>query len=430
MLIELSGENFGCFRDAFKLSLLASDIDPSSTRGVVAVTIDHDDEPLRLLKTIALYGANGSGKSTLIRAAGALRHLLSETRSFASDTPLQPYEPFALGPQHTQPVKLGVKAVIDGRVYDYSVSFLRREFITEELAIWKGVTREVLLMRSRAATTGLWTTDPQFELLTRGYRPNALLLSLADSLAPNLAQGIAVGLRQMLTTSDASATALPLWHPHRAEAIAKRLREDEAFSVWLLARLRAADVGVADLRTDEVRTIIEVDNDDEDESDSPDTRQEVRTSYRLMLLHHSTDGTSPISYHRESLGTRRMVEMGPLLYDLSHNMTSRAAFIDEFDASIHPLLLQELVRHFNDSPDRHSRSGQLIFATHETSLLDAEAKDAPLRRDQIYFTEKDSTGASRLYSVAEFKERNNLNIRRRYLQGRYGALPSLGVMPE
>ena len=70
--------------------------------------------------------------------------------------------------------------------------------------------------------------------------------------------------------------------------------------------------------------------------------------------------------------------------------------------------------------------GQLIFATHETALLDAEAKDAVLRRDQVYLTEKDSSGASRLYSVAEFKERNNLNLRRRYLQGRYGALPALG----
>ena len=70
--------------------------------------------------------------------------------------------------------------------------------------------------------------------------------------------------------------------------------------------------------------------------------------------------------------------------------------------------------------------GQLIFATHETSLLDAEGKNAVLRRDQIYLTEKDAFGAARLYSVAEFRERNNLNIRRRYLQGRYGALPSLG----
>jgi hypothetical protein len=74
--------------------------------------------------------------------------------------------------------------------------------------------------------------------------------------------------------------------------------------------------------------------------------------------------------------------------------------------------------------------GQLVFATHETGLLDAEAKDAVLRRDQIYLTEKDSTGASRLYSVAEFKERNNLNLRRRYLHGRYGALPAVGILGD
>jgi AAA15 family ATPase/GTPase len=124
------------------------------------------------------------------------------------------------------------------------------------------------------------------------------------------------------------------------------------------------------------------------------------------------------------------VNWAPLIYDLMHRGHPRAAFVDEFDASMHPLLIRALVEHFNCEVPKHEARGQLVFATHETTLLDDEAKDAVLRRDQIYLTEKDSTGAARLYSVADFRERNNLNIRKRYLQGRYGALPSLGTLTE
>lgn len=133
-----------------------------------------------------------------------------------------------------------------------------------------------------------------------------------------------------------------------------------------------------------------------------------------------------LDYERESMGTRRLVELVPFLHDLTHGPEGQAYFIDEIGASIHPHLLHAFVRRFNCDTEPESVRGQLIFATHETVMLDAEAKDAVLRRDQAYFTEKDHSGASRLYSVAEFRERNNLNLRRRYLQGRYGALPSLG----
>jgi len=74
----------------------------------------------------------------------------------------------------------------------------------------------------------------------------------------------------------------------------------------------------------------------------------------------------------------------------------------------------------------------LIFATHETSLLDGEARDATLRRDQVYFTQKGKDGASTLFALSEFDEpvRKVHNIRKRYLEGRYGAIPAIGKFPE
>ena len=109
MLIELYGANFGCFRDEFSLSMLATDIDPGSCKGVVSVDIDGDAKPLRLLRSVAIYGPNASGKSTVLRAANALRFLLENSAQLRSDQRLLPYEPFALDAAHRDaPVSLAL----------------------------------------------------------------------------------------------------------------------------------------------------------------------------------------------------------------------------------------------------------------------------------------------------------------------------------
>lgn len=131
-------------------------------------------------------------------------------------------------------------------------------------------------------------------------------------------------------------------------------------------------------------------------------------------------------FSAESFGTQKLVQLAPLLYSLTHGEQPSACFADEFDASIHPTLFAGILRHFNCEIEPSAVRGQLIFTAHETSLIDAEARDAVLRRDQVYLTDKDASGASRLYSIGEFRERNNVNLRKRYLEGRYGAIPSIG----
>lgn len=428
MLIELYGKNFGCFRDEFALSMLATDIDPDSDRGITEVKVDGDNDPLRLLRAVALYGPNGSGKSTLLRVANALSHFLSSSKSFSSDELLRPYEPFALGSQSGEPVLIGIKAVIKGVVYDYFIEFGREAFTREKLTQLSGDSPGVLLDRINQDVEGAWKADPQFQLFSKSFRRNALLLSLADSLAPQLGKGISVGFLRLLTSSD--PTTFFGWPRNQSERVAKRALEDEAFGNWLRVWLRSADIGVVDLVPEVVKTVVKVAAGNDETEEEGEERPEVRTSFRLALVHSGSEGPVQLKYGRESLGTKRLVEMSPLLYDLAHDHDHRAAFIDEFDASIHPLLLQDVVRHFNCEISKEQARGQLIFSTHETGLIDDEAKDAVLRRDQVYLITKDAHGASRLYSVAEFKERNNLNIRRRYLQGRYGALPSLRTISE
>ncbi len=438
MLIELFGRNFGCFRDEFRLSMLATDIDPDSDRGIVNVTVEGDAEPLRLLRAVALYGPNASGKSTVLRAAGTLSYLLRTTARLPSDSPLSEYEPFALGSTRNDPVRLGIKAVVGGRVYEYEFSFNRAAFLSEQLLERSADGESISLFDRRGQdVTGVWTQDPQFALVKTDFRENALLLSLADSLAPGVAKKIAVGLRRLLRHSDPRTG--PAAPPQLAAMeVAAKAMEDQAFNNWLIARLKAADVGVVDVQQREFDAGRDKEMYDfyqifdihlrEALPDAPRKRV-LRRPYLLNLLHNSETGPVSLPYDRESLGTQRLVEWSPLLYDLTHSAEPQAAFVDEFDASMHPLLFQTVIASFNSELPAESR-GQLIFAAHETSLLDAEARRSVLRRDQVYLTEKSADGAARLFSIAEFRERNNLNLRRRYLHGRYGALPALGELAE
>jgi AAA15 family ATPase/GTPase len=124
----------------------------------------------------------------------------------------------------------------------------------------------------------------------------------------------------------------------------------------------------------------------------------------------------PFDPANESDGTLAWLNLaGPLI----HAITSGATlFVDELDASLHPLLSSQLVGAFNDTR-YNQRHGQLIFNTHDTNLL----VSAGLRRDQIWFAEKDGQGGSHLYPLSDFKPRKTENLERGYLQGRYGAVP-------
>jgi len=98
--------------------------------------------------------------------------------------------------------------------------------------------------------------------------------------------------------------------------------------------------------------------------------------------------------------------------------------IDELEASLHPLLGLQIVRHFN-SPETNPRNAQLLFTTHDTNLLGTMYGPTPLRRDQVWLAEKNEEGTSRIFPLTDYSPRAEENLERGYLQGRYGAIPFL-----
>ena len=151
------------------------------------------------------------------------------------------------------------------------------------------------------------------------------------------------------------------------------------------------------------------------------SKQGVLTYVRLLTEHHRTDGCA-ISFETavESDGTRRLMDLAPMLLDVWGR--DRVFVIDELDRSLHTHLSRLFLQTCLASITAKHAQGQFILTTHDTNLLDRDL----LRRDEIWFMEKDDAGASHLSSLAEYKVTEGLNYENGYLNGRFGAIPFIG----
>lgn len=192
-----------------------------------------------------------------------------------------------------------------------------------------------------------------------------------------------------------------------------------------LSLLRAADLGVVGVNKHEpdaelkakIGKVMRVLNDDEEDDDSVSVE-----AMRFALEHQAGSSSCELDSYDESLGTLIWLGLvGPVIEAMS---TGSVLLVDELDASLHPALVSRLIALFDD-PDTNPLRAQLIFNTHDVTVLGDSADPRLIERDQIWFTEKESDGSSRMYALSDFSPRKNEAIARRYLAGRYGGVPIL-----
>ena len=152
-----------------------------------------------------------------------------------------------------------------------------------------------------------------------------------------------------------------------------------------------------------------------------------RTHYEARFTHQArdTDFEMQLSEEQESDGTQRMFAFaGPWLDLIEHN---RVLIVDELDASLHPLVVHQLIKLFHHQTKQDNKQAQLIFTTHDSSLLSQKI----LRRDQVWFLEKTHSGATDLYSLANINDvRADGAHEKAYLNGRYGGIPFMKDLSE
>jgi AAA15 family ATPase/GTPase len=204
-----------------------------------------------------------------------------------------------------------------------------------------------------------------------------------------------------------------------------RFSDDADYREWVMHHLiRPADVGIRDAKTrrEDVEAFEKIALVNEHVKNG--TKFALPYLKVVVSFMHGDSLDQVIDFSDESTGTKKLFHIANEWWKLANESVTLLA--DELGAGFHPRLLDHLIRAVNDAPG--DCKSQLIFATHDTGLLEGKDGEPPaLRRDQVYFTKKDANGASELYALAEFKDdaRPVHNIRKRYLSGLYGAIPSV-----
>ena len=418
MLLRFEASNHRSILEPVELSMIAVDEGRSSAR-------EFDLLAQRVLTIAGIYGPNASGKSNVVEALAWLS--MAVGRSLRTWDEFIPREPFKFGRGPTSPSTYEVETVVRGVRYAYRVDVDDSAVLFEGLYSYPERRRRVLFEREGLEIRfrrGLGVLAGTRELLT----PTTLALSAAmrfdeaevQPFGRDLAGIRVLGVRRRAAWRRSLGAGAPglssteRLFDERGSSMQASLFDDTDFAPFnaresALALLRFADLGIDDVQI--------VEGEDDDARLSTQARREPRRQLRLM--HRVAEQELPFDLAEESAGTQTWFALiGPTLSALR---SGRILLFDEIDASLHPRLSARLLELFQD-PETNPHGAQLIFTTHDTSLLNH------LNRDEVWLTEKGGSGATTLTALAEYggdKVRRSLNLEKAYLQGRFGAVPEL-----
>lgn len=418
MLLEFRVRNFRSIRDEQALSLVAAPADKELAATHLAPTglkaLSH------AVSSAVIYGPNASGKSTLLFALQYLRAVVAESATVVQPGQTYNVQPFRLDTRTAgQATEFEISFLVDGVRHQYGFAMTARRIVAEQLMVWRS-SKPTQWFSRRLAEDGegyeyefsAYLTG-QRKLWQDSTRANALFLSTASQLNSELLGPVFRWLVQSIVVLPAGAV---VDHAHTTA-----LLESAAGRAAIRDFLVTADISIADVQAvarkglrGELRF---------QPGAGVQARQEEAQFLFPVFEHRTEHGTAKFELHEESEGTQRLFCLAAPVLDVLRN--GRVLVVDELDRSLHPLLVRRLIGMFHD-PELNPHGAQLIFTTHDTSLLDHTL----FRRDQIWFTEKDDSQATRVYPLTDFSPRKHEAWERGYLTGRYGAVPMFRDLPD
>ncbi len=444
MLLQLAIKNFRSFKGETVFSMVASKDDQHSDHTVAAPVKDH-----RVLRTAAIYGANAAGKSNLVKALAFIQNLIVNGTRGENAIPV---DPFLIDPETAgKDSKFGFTIAANGIIYEYGIALNSRQITEEWLYVTKNVKEQPWFER-KTSPEGKVTVEPFHDLARKGTKEYQRLEFIAEGTRPNqpflteLGEKNVTEVKPLLYWFENVLTVITPASEY--EALPLRTLTDKTFAKYLHGVMRLADIGISEIKAIKTEQDLEelvrgVPSAVKDQIRTNLTKGEqvvmegknLRGEKKKILLKSSSSGSITgeilqiktvhigpngnaveFEFGRESDGTQRLAHLAPAFFDAS--ASPKVFFVDELDRSLHPLLTRMLVQLFLSLRGE----SQLAFTTHDTNLLDLEL----LRRDEIWFMEKDREQSTRLYSLVEYKPRTDLKLEKNYLQGRFGAIPYIG----
>ena len=414
LLVEFRVKNFRSLRGEQVLSMVASKDKTFQDTHTIATGIKAAPT---LLRSAVIYGANASGKSNLIKALQTMRGVVIESASVIQPGQTYAVQPFRLDAESAgQPTVFEVTFLLGGVRYQYGFAMTQQRIVREHLSVYKAFKPQKWFARYFDADAGkdVYEFGPGLKgpknVWEGATRPNALFLSMAVQLNSDALRPVFDWFAGKLVIFNQQSQLNPQISIQKLK-VAEGRKEICDF-------LRAADISIADIDVVSRKVPGQAVHFDL-VAGKTEVRSEEVEEHQLRFHHTTENGKALFDLGDESAGTRNLLFLsGPVLDILSQGLT---LVIDELDTSLHTLLVRELVQLFHN-PKANAGGAQLIFTTHDTSLLDAPDL---LRRDQVWFVEKNRDQSTALIGLSEFSPRKNEALERGYLVGRYGGVPIL-----
>ncbi|WP_159037248.1 AAA family ATPase [Streptomyces specialis] len=392
------------------------------------------------LNVAAVYGANASGKSNLLRGLRFMHDAVLDHSDWKTRGRIR-VEPFLLDDtSKDEPSSFSVDLLVQGVRYVYGFSVTQERVVEEWLHSFPKKKKRILFEREGDEYYfGPSFASARANLLKEITDSKSLYLSSAAKAKQSEAAAVFAWFSESLWfVSDEDESRQLQRH------ITREVLLDAAMAPRIQSLLKAADLGIEETRAEDVSTFhFEEDTENLVEDGSLTIRRD--RSGRTAILYRGTPpeltaglrnlleseilvqfkhlGETPMDFtlSQESRGTKTWFDIsGVVVRALENGWT---LVVDELDTSLHPLLLAQMIRLFQNA-ESNGTGAQLIFTTHDASLMGRHGGEELLRRDEIWFTQKDaSTGSTELYPLTDFKPRAGLNWEKRYLGGAVGAVP-------
>lgn len=454
MLIRFLVENFLSFRDEVEFSMVAGESDEHPHHV-------HEVRDMRILKTGVIFGANASGKTNLIKAMSFAQNFIT-TGSFETDyLGLNPFlldsESAAKPSEFLFEIQCGI-----AQSFQYYFSVDRQRVHKESL---HEILREGERMMFTRKTSAEGKTDVKIgeipvlvtndddptDFLPESGDPRQLFLTHYKRLEEELEEQRIPYLAQIYDWFEHTlVTVFPDSIP--TQGIGLGMMKDDDLERRLKELIEVFDLGLDGFALQPIKFNAEKDLPEEFAKHIQEVIQQIPkdtdqraifgrhgneqyltvdkegtfSAYKLVTLHHrpNDERAVPFDLRAESDGTRRLLVLLPALFRLQSGQSDHVFVIDELDRSLHTHLTYNVLDQFLTSSEKGQ--SQLIVTTHDTGLLDYDL----LRRDEIWFIEKDRNSSSTLFSLEEFRLPDSMDIRKGYLGGRFGALPILSIFHE
>ncbi|MFC7382019.1 AAA family ATPase [Sphaerisporangium rhizosphaerae] len=363
-------------------------------------------------RVLGIFGPNASGKSNVIDAMLYMRDLVQGSlRESEPGAGIQRH-PFALAHAAREiPSTYAIDLLLEGVRHTYGFSVDDEQVVEEWMYSYPQKQKHTIFHRTEDVYSyGDHSPDSmrQVEGITES---NVLFLSVAARSKQGLVRPVYDWFAGVLDRRP--ATGRPSYGAGLTVAALGR----RGYIERLTALLRAADTGI---ETAEVITETDAELAKRVADLELDGRYLVKPRKYLVFRHRGETGAFSLRLEDQSLGTRALYEIGiPVFRALDLGLP---LIVDELDSSLHPYLSAQLIRLFSDR-STNPHDAQLIFTSHDVTLLGRIQGEEVLDRDHIWFTEKNEYGETELFSLSEFEPRRDENRARRYLAGRYGAVP-------